>query len=420
MKVTFCAYDGHNIINGVNAWLRRLLPELKNRGIEIQVLFITWASPQDCVTLPYLRKLGIDCREIPLPYYTDRQIGWILKTLAADRPDVFVPGNMLPGFYASRWLREAGIPTIGVLHNDDLESEAILNEFVIGETDYQLSGILCVSKLLESKALRLLPKRTLVKRIPYGAPVPQQIASVPREKLKLVYVGRLAQEQKRIIETTHALCRAVREIPDTEAVIYGSGPEEKTVKHILQEEGQDLPIYLAGRVDSQQIQEHLLKCHVLVLLSDYEGLPVALMEAMACGLVPICLRIDSGIPELVKDNVTGLLVSDRHDSFIAAVRSLKEDSELWQRLSVGARKKIETEYSHSVCAEQWETLLLELHQSSNKCSVIQTPSKVNLPPTNPAWGKQDRREPPIFLKAYRKSRQLTSRFKKQVFDSIKI
>ncbi len=374
MKVTFCAYDGHNIINGVNAWLCRLLPELQKRGIEIQVLFITWASTQDCVTLPYLRELGIDCREIPLPHYTDRQVSWILNTLAAEPPDVFVPGNMLPAFYASRWLREAGIPSVGVLHNDGLESEAILNEFVVGETDYQLSNIVCVSKLLENKALKLLPTRTFINRIPYGAPMPQQMASVPREKLKLVYVGRLAQEQKRIIETTHALCRAVREIPDTEAVIYGSGSQEETVKQILQEEGQDLSVYFAGRVDSKKIQEHLLQSHVLVLLSDYEGLPVAVMEAMACGVVPVCLKIDSGIPELVEDNVTGLLVSDRENSFINAVRSLKEDLALWQRLSFGARKKIETEYSHSVCAEQWEKLLQELAQNSKKSSVISVPN----------------------------------------------
>ncbi|WP_371821102.1 glycosyltransferase [Chloracidobacterium sp. D] len=46
---------------------------------------------------------------------------------------------------------------------------------------------------------------------------------------------------------------------------------------------------------------------MFVLLSDYEGLPIALMEAMATGLVPICTAMRSGIGQLVVDGVTGCM-----------------------------------------------------------------------------------------------------------------
>lgn len=406
MKVTFCTYDGHNCINGVNAWLRRLLPELQSREIQIQVLFIAWAPVEQCTTLPYLRQIGVDCQEIPLPYYTERQAGWILEKLAAEPPDIFVPNCMVPALYASRWVREAGIPTVGVLHNDDAQHRAIISEFVVGESAYQLSSVVGVSQFLEQQVLQQKHQGTLVKRISHGVPLPPQVASAPTERLRLAYVGRLAEEQKRISELTRALCRVLQEVSNTEAVIYGSGPDQPAVEQILQEEGKGLPIYLAGLVESEQVQEHLLNCQVLVLLSDYEGLGLAVMEAMACGVVPICLRIRCGIPDLVEDGVTGLLVSDRGDDFVAAVRRLRHEPGLWERLSQQARAKMQTEYSNKVCADRWEKFLWELHQGTGPRRQIKVPSQFNLPPVNPDLASLDPREPPLHIKILRKSKTL--------------
>ena len=98
------------------------------------------------------------------------------------------------------------------------------------------------------------------------------------------------------------------------------------------------------------------EAHVLVLLSDFEGLPIALMEGMACGLVPVCFKMRSGIPELVEDGVTGLLVSDRGDEFVRAIARLHNDRNLWERLSLSARSRIAADYSLNACAEKWMDL----------------------------------------------------------------
>jgi hypothetical protein len=136
MKVTFCTYDGYNCINGINAWLLRLLPSLRSRGIDIQIIFITWADSDKCTTLPVLKQMGFDCLEIPLPHYTERQVTWIIRELTKNPPDIFVANYMLPALYASRWIKKAGIPTVGVLHNDDNIYRAILDEFVFGQNSY--------------------------------------------------------------------------------------------------------------------------------------------------------------------------------------------------------------------------------------------------------------------------------------------
>jgi glycosyltransferase involved in cell wall biosynthesis len=59
----------------------------------------------------------------------------------------------------------------------------------------------------------------------------------------------------------------------------------------------------------QQLIEH----NILILLSDYEGTPGAVMDGMACGLVPVCTDISGGVQELVIPDQTGLLVRDRGD-----------------------------------------------------------------------------------------------------------
>ena len=124
---------------------------------------------------------------------------------------------------------------------------------------------------------------------------------------------------------------------------------------IIKEEGAT-PVRLAGIVDAKRVQDELLACHVFALLSDFEGLPISLLEAMACGVVPICLNIRSGVPELIEHDVTGLLVDDRGDHFVNAVRRLRNEPGLWARLSRGARAKIEHGYSCAAVAGDWVQL----------------------------------------------------------------
>ncbi|MFM7831780.1 MAG: glycosyltransferase, partial [Planctomycetaceae bacterium] len=108
---------------------------------------------------------------------------------------------------------------------------------------------------------------------------------------------------------------------------------------------------------SARRQAQLSTADVLLLLSDYEGLPIALLEAMACGLVPIVSKMRSGIPELIQHMVNGIVVDDRSDSVLNSVRMLNADPELRQRLSAAARNTVLERFSHQRCADGWETLL---------------------------------------------------------------
>jgi glycosyltransferase involved in cell wall biosynthesis len=174
----------------------------------------------------------------------------------------------------------------------------------------------------------------------------------------------------------------VREIPDTEALIYGDGPDRRLVEQILRNEGCGLPVRLAGFVENDQIPKHLLECHAVVLLSDHEGLGLALLEGMACGLVPIALRQAPGVTEFVRDNVTGLLTSDRSDSFMTAVRRLRQEPLLWERLARSARAHVEIEYSEEKCVARWQELFHKLVNSSGPRQPLRI-RRLDLPPVHP-------------------------------------
>lgn len=413
MKVTFCTYDDPSFTGGPNSWLRNLLPTLRKLGIESEILFfINAPSASECPCLIALSEQGFSCHSFPIQSTTEQQIRWILSHLQKSPPDVFVPNLIVGALYASRWVKEAGIPTVGVLHSDDDYYRGIAKTFVMGQATYQLSAAVCVSDFLAQSVMGWGNTRSTIAKIPCGVPLPTVTARQPTDTLRIVYLGRLVEEQKQISKLTTALCRAIRSVPNTEAVIFGDGSAKANVEAILASEGKGLPVDLGGLVDNTKIQDTLAAAHVLVLLSDYEGLPISLMEAMACGVVPVCLNIRSGISELVEHDVTGLLVNDRADDFVAAIQRLADEAGCWERLSKAARTKVSTAYSNDACAVAWAELLSSLQQQPPTPQPISLPKTIHLPPVHPALAHFDRRPASFWTKATQGVRQRAGAMKR--------
>ncbi len=390
-SVTFCAYDSPTTLGGPVAWILRLFPALRASGIEPRCLFLTWGEDGPAVTA--LREQGFDCPSTNFQTDTRGNIRWILERLQERPPDVFVPNLVPAAYFAARWVRSRGIPTIGILHSDDAFYRGLQDSFVFGRRAFRISSIVCVSSELERQVRDRRPRDTEIHRIPYGVPVPASSCQRTSSMLRLAYVGRLAEEQKRISDVTRALCRTVQRVPDTEAILFGDGPDRSAVEQILREGDQGEGVVLAGRVDSHAIQRRLLESHVVALLSDYEGLPIAILEAMACVCVPVCLKMRSGIPVLGDNGVTGLVVDDRGDGFVEAVRRLHSEPGLWERLSRAARERVESGYSMQSCAAQWAELLACSREKSKPKRGVLVPSPLRLPPTHPGFAHQDRRAP---------------------------
>jgi colanic acid/amylovoran biosynthesis glycosyltransferase len=392
-----------------------MLPLLRDRGLECRCLFLTHFGGTGPV-VEELFKDGFVSAVVNCHSRTDDQVRWILKQVDQNPPDVFVPNLVVSAYHAARWIRAAGIPTIGVLHSDDAYYRAIQDEFVFGTSQQCLSSVVCVSAQLEEQVRHRNPRSTQVIRIPYGVHVPNNVELRSSDRLRIAYVGRLAEEQKQISKTTRALIRVCRDIPNVEAVIFGDGPDRSNVDQILASEGVGVAVRLGGSLPNSAVQQELLLCDAIVLLSDYEGLPIALLEGMACGCVPVCMAMRSGIPELIQHKVSGLIVNDREDSFLAAMKSLAADPMLRQRLAINARQTVVEQYSQEQSADLWADHLHKLARQSSPRKLL-VPRRIVLPKRNPLLESVEQRMAPSSeMKEFlRKSRMWAGRVRRRLF-----
>ena len=357
MRVSFTTFDAPDFVGGPNSWLRRVVPFLQQAGWLVDVFFVIERGPPEaCPCYRALTDLGVRCKAIPSSATAFAQVRSLLQELAESPPSVFVVNLSGIGYLATRWVTRAGIPTIGIMHSDDAFYRKIFADFVVGPAGNCVSDLVCVSEYLAQEAAAA-NTATSMHLIPYGVRIPEPTASGPTGTLRLIYVGRLVEEQKQILSVTRALCRVVREVPGTEAIIYGNGPDRERVKRCLEDEHAGERVWLGGQIDNADIQKVMLEADILVLLSDYEGLPIALLEAMACGLVPVCLRIRSGVGQLIEQGKSGFLVDDRGEDFVATIRALAIDPELRSRVAGAARETIVAQYSEELNARRWKDLL---------------------------------------------------------------
>jgi colanic acid/amylovoran biosynthesis glycosyltransferase len=419
MRITICAYDAPGNIDGPTAWLKRLLPFLKERGVQVRVIFIA-ANSKRLSFFNQLKSEGYECTLVAWDLFFEEKILAILDDLRAHPPDVFIPNYFPSACYAAQWAKLAGIPSVIILHNDNAMHHALVDEFAAGYEERKVSAVIAVSKFLKQKIDEKKVTGVISEYITYGAPVPVKKAiRLASDPLKLIYAGRLNEHQKRISDVTLALCAAAREVPGTECVIYGSGEALETVLQIIEEKGKGLSVKYGGVLKSNEVQDYLLQNHVYVLLSDYEGLPISLMEAMAGGLVPVCTNMKSGVGEVIENRKNGFLVNDRDGEFIQVIKQLKTDLALWQTCSDDARDTITSHFSQEICNEKWLSMLKRLAAASRYSGNI---PRVSLPElkaihTRTEFNSFDARMPgPLRIPFYRLKKRM-GRLKRSLFGN---
>lgn len=165
------------------------------------------------------------------------------------------------------------------------------------------------------------------------------------EPLRVVTVARLV-ERKGIAHAIRAIAALAESGLDVEYTVVGDGPLSGVLIHLSRELGVQDRVRIIGAVSHGAVAAILARSHVMLAPSvtasdgDMEGIPVAIMEAMASG-IPVVSTEHSGIPELITDDVTGYLVPEGDSTAIAArLELLARDSTTAWRVSTAARKLI--------------------------------------------------------------------------------
>ena len=172
---------------------------------------------------------------------------------------------------------------------------------------------------------------------------------------EIVSVGRIDsnKNQKLIID---AFYQIAGEFPDIKLVLYGDGEDREKLLKYVQSNLYSERILLPGAVNN--VKERIKKAKLFVLSSNTEGMPNALMEALALGIPSISTNCPCGGPKMLMDGKeNGILVPVGDcDKMADAMRTILRDEELWKKYSRNAYK-ITKSLHPDIVNEKWENFI---------------------------------------------------------------
>ncbi|MGB1245117.1 MAG: glycosyltransferase, partial [Porticoccaceae bacterium] len=174
--------------------------------------------------------------------------------------------------------------------------------------------------------------------------------------VRIVSAARLVEKKglKYLIEA----CQQLVGHESFTCTIAGSGPLLSELREQIDQLGLSELVFLTGKsILQEEIPEFMASGDIYCLPcvwaddGDVDGLPQMLMEAMACGL-PVISTDLVGIPDLIEDGRTGLLVEPNNASALAmAITRLADDSGLREQLAVQGREKVINGFDIDDCLE---------------------------------------------------------------------
>jgi len=174
------------------------------------------------------------------------------------------------------------------------------------------------------------------------------------DPVRLLYVGRLV-EQKRVHELTRLLAEPALADCDVVLTVVGSGPERDALQRLAARLEVENRIEFAGQVTD--VSRFYERADLFVLLSRYEGMPNALLEAMAWKVAPVVSAEVNESTRLIEHGENGMVVDGLDTVAVAdVIRELVRTPELRERIAKRARITA-LDYSHDRVFREWNRIL---------------------------------------------------------------
>lgn len=246
-------------------------------------------------------------------------------------------------------LARQGVRLVAHAHGYDVSSrlrEPYWREAYLGYRDHQVP-VVTMSQVSRRRLLDLGLDPERVHVVPYGVDLPDAVERPDRDRVHVLLLGRLVGK-KDPLATLEACRRAVVAGAPLRITVVGDGP----LREAVEVAARGLDVELRGALPHDEVLSALAQADVLCQHSvvdprtgDEEGLPVAVLEAMAHGL-PVVSTRHAGIPEAVEHGVSGLLCAEGDVATMAAhLVGLAGDPDLRRRMGAAGRRTVLERFS---------------------------------------------------------------------------
>ncbi len=289
-------------------------------------------------------------------------------------PGVVVAGDLLD--LAMLSVHDVGRAVVLILHGD--------HDYYYGlaeRHDRVVHAYVAYSRRVHEQLLTRLPHRASdIYYIPYGIPLPSRVRTAVPGPLRLIFAGRLEHGQKGVLDLPAIAARLKARRIDVRWTIVGDGPDGEALRRAWPSgDG----VRHLGTLNNADTIAALADHDVFVLPTRYEGMPVGVLEAMGAGVVPVVSRIKSGVPDVVTDDVNGVLpeVGDI-EAAASAIADLAGDRVRLERMSAAARRTIADRFDIRERVKDYQALYAryrELYRPLAGDALLQYGSRLDRP-----------------------------------------
>lgn len=339
--------------------IQRWATGLTGRGFEISVISVG----------------GSEIHGIPTTIYPRGEKGAYLKYAFRARRDVrALRPDLLHCHYASGFglwtqtIRQR--PTLVSVWGSDVIGVSGLERWMVARTLRRADWISATGEFLKQAALGVAPaianKSTV---IPFGVTLPKETKPLPNGPVRICFL----KEHRAIYGPdllVEAFTIARRTIRDLRLSMAGSGPMEADLRRRINELSLTEAVNFPGYLTREQVVDYLSDHHMLVMPSRMESFGVSALEAASCARPVIASKV-GGIPEVVADSQTGILVAPENiEALAAAIVKLSTDRELMEKMGQAGRRFVAENYDFEKSLDQMAELYDRLIAHAKTNSVL--------------------------------------------------
>ncbi len=228
----------------------------------------------------------------------------------------------------------------------------------------QADFVTATSRMLAATTTAYCPPETKVHVVPFGVDTttfsPRLSNEEKNNKKLTVGIVKTMRPRYGIRELILAFEKISKVLPNTNLVIVGGGEQLLELRTLVENLKIESRVFLIGSVDHDQIIQYLHSFDIFVVPSFRESFGVAAVEASACGL-PVIASDVGGLPEVVLDGITGLLVPPGDINALAeAMFSLLTDPQLRIQMGQAGREFVLQHYRWEDNAKLMESLYYDI------------------------------------------------------------